>query len=128
MTARNLLQEYATARGLELHRGMLVRVRGAEYRLCGLNGELLALKIPRSKYASVFVLPGEPGVELVPADVRRKARARAYRQPEVLIRAQARAAKERHLQWLRGRLPSQALEEDYARDFSAAPIAQRYPR
>ncbi len=29
-----------------------------------------------------------------------------------------------HLEWLDGRLPSVALDEDYTRDFSKAPIAK----
>lgn len=127
----NRLWEYAQRHGLELHRGMLVRLEGVELRLCGVcpERERLALKRPQDRVASVWVMPDDPRVVLVPTDIaprqpRRERAAKQQEQEQDTVTRQARAKAE-HLAWLRGRMPSEALR-DGERDFGDAPIAHRY--
>jgi len=108
---------------------MLVRLEGVELRLCGVcpERERLALKRPRDRVASVWVMPDDPRVVLVPTDIapRQPRRERAAKQQEQDTATRQARAKADHLAWLRGRMPSEAMQ-DWERDFSAAPIARRY--
>lgn len=125
----NRLREYAQRHGVELYRGMLVTVAGVDFRLCGLSpgGEKLALKRPQGRTARTWVTLDDPRVVLVPTDIapRQPRRPPTPEQERRGTEARQTRAKARHLAWLRGRMPSEAMQ-DWERDFSAAPIARRY--